>query len=142
MFNKNFSYKFQSLLAAATVAASLGTMSAQDNAMRADVPFAFSVSRDAKLPSGRYIVSMRDRFLRFRNNETGESVYSLIAIARKGKPNEEPSLTFLCRGSNCRLDTVRAGGENTGVQAPAYKLSNSGEEARLVSVPLVAVSSR
>ena len=110
--------------------------SAQTTAMKASVPFEFSINGGAKLAAGDYIV-VRDRYVwTVRNAETGHAVI-LRSIPYEGKDSEDPSLTFNCVREHCRLRAIHAGRRALGAELPAPRLSKAdAAEIAVVNIPL------
>jgi hypothetical protein len=137
MNNKNSNWKWNALVLAAAVAATAGTACAQDVAMKATVPFAFSINPGVNLAPGNYTVT-RDRYTwQVQNEDTHQGVLIATAIGIEGKASEKPSLTFHCVNSHCQLRAIRMGGGALGAQVPVPKLSKSdAAELAVVNVQL------
>jgi hypothetical protein len=138
MNKKNSNWKWNALVIAATVAAAAAPAAAQGVALKATIPFAFSINKAvANLAPGNYVVS-RDQYVwRFRNEDTNQSVAIVNLSGRQGKADEQPSLTFECLGNNCRLRAIHVGGDELGADVPAPQRSVSDRaEIALVSVTL------
>jgi hypothetical protein len=134
--SKNSNWKWNLLLIATGVAAMAATTSAQEIALKANIPFAFSVYRGATLEPGSYTVALNGHLLRIRNEETGNAV-AVNTIGHQGKADEKPSLTFACAGERCQISAIHLGGDELGAEVPAPKLSKSDrEELAVVNVPL------
>lgn len=117
-------WKWNVFAIAVGIAVTTITASAQDAALKAKVPFEFSVNGGANLAAGNYIVT-RDRNLWvIRSADTGHGVI-VRSIAYEGKDSEKPSLTFNCRRDNCQLRTIHAGGRALGAELPAKAVSKS-----------------
>lgn len=129
-------WKRNLLTIAAAVAVTAVSASAQEITLKADVPFAFSVTRGAILAPGTYIVDHISNAWRFRSETSGEAVATLNYVGIQGKSSEQPSLTFNCVRNRCQVSAIHLGG-GAGVELPAPKLSKSdAEELAVVSVPL------
>jgi hypothetical protein len=136
MSNKTSTWKRNLLVIAAAVAASAATTSAQETAVKATIPFAFSVYRGATLEPGRYTVALNGHLLRIRNEETGYAV-AVNAIGHQGKAGEQPSVTFECWRNQCQIRAIHMGEGVLGGELPAPKLSKSDqEELSVVNIPL------
>lgn len=140
MNNKNSNWKSIALAIAAALAAAAVPASAQDITLKATIPFAFSINKDANLAPGKYVVTHDRDVWRFRNEDTRQSVSIVNASGRQGQTAEQPSLTFDCLGTRCQLRAIHSGGVELGAEVPAPQLSNSDkEELGLVSVSLKPV---
>jgi hypothetical protein len=136
MSNQNSIWKRNLLAIAAAVTAFAATSSAQDVTLKATIPFAFSINRNANLAPGDYVVT-RDRNVWQVSSKEAHRTVLLIPIPAEGKANEKPSLTFACVNSHCQLRAIHAGGFELGAEIPAPKLSKSdAEELAFVNVPL------
>ena len=125
------------LLIAVAVTGVAATASAQDITLRANVPFRFSINRNANLASGNYTVAHQGNIWWFRNEDSGEAVGIVNAIAKEDHPDQAPSLTFTCVRSRCQVQAIHVGNGSAGVEIPAPKLSKSdAEEFAFVNVPL------
>jgi hypothetical protein len=134
--SKNSNWKWNLLVIAAGVAAMAPTASAQEIALKANIPFAFSVYRVATLEPGSYTVALNGHLLRIRNEETGDAV-TVNTIGHQAKADEKPSLAFVCVGKHCQIRAIHMGGGELGAEVPAPKLSKSDkEELAVVSIPL------
>ena len=80
--------------------------------------------------------SLKQRLIARRSAETGDAV-AVHTVGRQGKAGEKPSLTFVCTGKRCQISAIHMGGEATGAEVPAPKLSKSDrEELAVVNIPL------
>jgi hypothetical protein len=133
---KAMSNIWNALAIAAGIAATTVAASAQETAMKAKVPFEFSINGGANLAAGDYIVT-RDRNLWLvRSEETGHAVI-VRSIAYEGKDSEKPSLTFNCARERCQLRAIHAGRRALGAEIPQPRLSKSdAEEIAVVNIPL------
>jgi hypothetical protein len=137
MTNKNSNWKRNLLVIVAGFAATAATASAQEGALKATVPFAFSINRSVTLEPGSYTVARDGHVLRFHSEETGQSVAIVNAVGLQGKADEQPSLTFNCVGKRCQIRAIHMGGGALGAEVPAPKLSKSDqEELAVVNIPL------
>jgi hypothetical protein len=139
MSNKTSTWKRNLLVIAAAVAASAATTSAQEIALKANIPFAFSVYRGASLEAGRYTVALKGHLLRIRNEQNGDAVVAVNSIGHWGKSGEKPSLTFECLRNQCQIRAIHMGQGELGAEVQGPKLSKSDkEELAVVNVPLEA----
>ena len=136
MSSKNSNWKRNLLVIAAGFAATGAIASAQEGTLKATVPFAFSINR-VTLEPGSYTVARNGHLVRFRSEQTGQSVAIVNAIGLQGKAGEQPSLTFDCVGRRCQIRAIHMGGVALGAEVPAPKLSKSDkEELAVVNIPL------
>ena len=116
------------------------TASAQGTALKANVPFEFSINGGANLAAGDYIVT-RDRNLWLvRSEETGHAVI-IRSVPYEGKDSEKPSLTFNCVREHCQLRFIHAGRQALGAELPAPRLSKS-DSAELAVVTISLAPNR
>jgi len=141
MNNKN--WKWNALAIAAAVAATVAPASAQDVTLKATIPFAFSINKDANFAPGKYVVTRDRNVWRFRNEDSKQSMSIVNTSGHQGPAAEQPSLTFDCLGTHCQLRSIHAGGGDLGADVPAPQLSNSERaELGLVSVALKPVANK
>ena len=129
-------WKWNGLAIAAAMAVTAVIGSAQQTAMKANVPFEFSINGGAPQAPGYYVVT-RDRNLWLvRREETGHAVI-VRSFAYEGKDSEAPSLTFNCVGKHCQLRAIHTGGHALGAELPPPHLSKSdAAELAVVTIPL------
>lgn len=143
MSKKNSNWKWNAFVIAAAVAAAAAPASAQNVTLKATIPFAFSINRQASLAPGNYVVTHDRDVWRFRSEDTNKSVAIVNFSGHQGQAAEQPSLTFECLGANCELRAIRAGGGDLGAEVPAPRVSNPDKIAlSLVSVALKPVQAR
>jgi hypothetical protein len=136
MTNRNSNWKWNVLAIAATVAAAAAPAAAQGVALRANIPFAFSINQAAaNLAPGNYLVTRDQNSWRFRSEETNKTVAIVNFSGRQGHAGEQPLLTFDCLASHCQLREIHAGGIDLGAEVTAPQLDGRAEIG-LVSVAL------
>jgi hypothetical protein len=138
MTNKNSNWKVNAFVIAAAVAAAAAPAFAQDLKLKATIPFAFSINKDAaNLAPGKYVLTHDQAVWRIRSEETNQSVAIVNFSGHQGPTMEQPALTFDCLGTHCQLRAIHAGGSALGAEVPPPQLSNSDKaELGLVSVSL------
>jgi hypothetical protein len=137
MSNKNSNWKQYAFAMTAGLVATIATASAQGVTMKAAIPFAFSINRNANLPAGNYVVTRDRSSWVFRSEDTHQAVLIATAIQRTGQYAEKPSLIFDCVGEHCQLRAIHMGGGGLGADLPAPKLNRSGfEKLTVLSVDL------
>jgi hypothetical protein len=142
MNTRNGNWKWNAFAIAAAVAATVAPASAQEVTLKATIPFAFSISKDASFAPGKYVVIHDNNVWRFRNVDSKESA-QILASGHQGSTAEQPSLTFDCLGTHCQLRAIHAGGNAVGAEVAAPQLSNQERaEIGLVSVALKPVEKK
>jgi len=143
MTNKNSNWISNAFAIAAAVAAVATPASAEDVTLKATIPFAFSINKDANLAAGKYVFIHDANIWRLRSEETLQTVAIVNFSGLQGQAAEQPSLTFDCLGTHCQLRAIHAGGDALGANVPAPQLSNSDKaELGLVSVALRPVKNK
>jgi hypothetical protein len=135
MNNKNNNWKWNAVAIAATVAAAAAPALAQDETMRATIPFAFSINNGGQMAPGDYIVTQDRNVWTVRSQETLKAVKIANPIWIEGKEAEQPSLTFDCLAGQCRLRAIRMGYGTQGAELPPPRVSDKAQFL-LVSVAL------
>jgi hypothetical protein len=141
MNKKNSNWKVNVFVIAAAAAAMAAPAWAQDITLKATVPFAFSINKDAaNLAPGKYVLTHDGSVWRLRSEETSQSVAIVNFSGRQGQAAEKPALSFDCLGTHCQLRAIHTGGSSLGAEVPAPPLSNADKaELGLVSVSLKPV---
>jgi hypothetical protein len=136
MYNKNNNWKCNLVAIALTVAAAAAPVFAQGITLRASVPFAFSINREALAP-GTYVVTYDKSVWTVRNESTRKAVAIVNYSGRQGQRTEDPALTFNCFAEHCQLRAIHLGGRTLGAEVPAPQpFGADRSELRLVSVAL------
>ena len=121
---------------AAGIACTTIAASAQQTALKASVPFEFTINGGADLAAGDYIVTRDRNVWLVRNEETGHAVI-IRSVPYEGKDSEMPSLTFNCVREHCQLRSIHAGRRALGAEIPAHRLNKSdAAELAVVTIPL------
>src|SRR5580658_4195032 len=134
MTNKNSNWKLNAFIITAAIAASAASASAQNVTLKATIPFAFSINKNANLAPGKYVVTHDQNVWRIQGEGAGQNVAILNFSGLQGKTDEQPALTFDCLGAHCQLRAIHMGGRELGAEVFAPKPSDSDKaELRLVS---------
>jgi hypothetical protein len=129
-------WKWNALAIAAAIAVTAVTGSAQQTALKASVPFEFSINGGAPQAAGNYVVT-RDRNLWLVRSEETRHAVIIQSIAYAGKDSEAASLTFNCVRQHCQLRAIHTGGRSLGAELPPPHLSTSdAAEVAVVTIPL------
>jgi len=143
MTNKNSNWKLNAFVITAAVAASVASASAQDVTLKATIPFAFAINRNANLAPGNYVVTRDKNVWRIRGEADGQSVAIVNFSGLRGQTDEQPSLTFDCLGAHCQLRAIHMGDGELGAEVPAPRLRDSDKaELGLVSVALKPIGNK
>jgi hypothetical protein len=108
-------YTFVGLIIVLTISSVTATFAQSVRAMKADIPFDFSV-RNQTVAAGNYMINQQDNnglvwFLRNRDNR--QSVILLAVGTESKKPSENGKLTFHRYGNKYFL---------TAIETPTYKI--------------------
>ena len=132
-------WKRNFLAAAVVLAATTATASAQDISLKVNVPFSFSINQSASLTAGNYILARHANVWRFTSADYSHNVPIVNYVTNDhdgGYTN--PTLTFVCAGSECELHAIHLADGRNGVEVPGRDLSKSAGELAVVNVPVGA----
>lgn len=133
----------KTMLAVGAVCLMGSVLQAQDQAVKAHIPFAFEVSSKV-LPEGDYVVthSAAKPIAEIVNRRTGKRCFVLAGNGNAGS-SARRSLVFHRYGETYFLSEIWSGGQSSGTLAPSKRekeimRSPKGKEMALVSITLLA----